>query len=338
MKAVLMPSGKWRARYVDHYEVKDGRRRVVLGSVTRDTERAAIRAAEDAEAAARDLSHSVGACIRDYIAIKEPVLSPATLRAYKSLEKNAFGDIAHLRPGDLKGPRLQRWVNDYSADHKAKSVKNAYSLLVESVHYFSPVRLSASLPKTYDAFLYTPTDDDIKILLSLSAGSELEKAILLAAFGTLRRGEICGLQYTDIQNNIVYIRRAMVELRGGGTALKNPKTPRSVRAVALPPDVLQVVLRDPNPSGFVVDMTPTAISNAFARLLDGSGLQRFRFHDLRAYAASIRHALGVPDQYIMQDGGWRSDAVLKKIYRRTLADREQKYTELVNDHFSGMLK
>lgn len=42
-------------------------------------------------------------------------------------------------------------------------------------------------------------------------------------------------------------------------------------------------------------------------------IPHFRFHDLRYYSASIMHAIGVPDVYIMERGGWSSDKTLKKI-------------------------
>mgnify|MGYP001150473510 CR=1 FL=1 len=48
------------------------------------------------------------------------------------------------------------------------------------------------------------------------------------------------------------------------------------------------------------------------------------------------HAIGVPDQYIMQRGGWSSDQTLKAIYRQTLKNYEEKYTNMTLSHFEGM--
>lgn len=61
-----------------------------------------------------------------------------------------------------------------------------------------------------------------------------------------------------------------------------------------------------------------------------------RFHDLRHYAASIMHALNVPDQHIMQRGGWSSDKTLKQVYRGTINDFEQKYLDVTLNHFEIM--
>ena len=65
------------------------------------------------------------------------------------------------------------------------------------------------------------------------------------------------------------------------------------------------------------------------------GIERFRFHDLRHYSASIMHAIGIPDQYIMERGGWATDATLKKVYRHALQDKNQEMINKANDYFSS---
>lgn len=63
-----------------------------------------------------------------------------------------------------------------------------------------------------------------------------------------------------------------------------------------------------NPLGTTVHMGCAMVLNPqkewvvkrFTDILKKVGLPHFRFHDLRHYCASIRHALGIPDAYIMQ--------------------------------------
>ena len=59
----------------------------------------------------------------------------------------------------------------------------------------------------------------------------------------------------------------------------------------------------------------------------------FRFHDFRHYSASIMHAIGIPDVYIMQRGGWSSDKTLKKVYRNALEDYNRTYTDQTINYF-----
>ena len=136
MKATKMPSGRWRARYVDHYEVVDGKRKIVLGSVTADTEKDAIRAALELEGSGRDRTLTIAECIKQYISIKESVLSPSTVRSYKSLQDGAYTDIARLSPYEADTATLQLWVGKYASDHSPKAVRNAYALLTASCGLF----------------------------------------------------------------------------------------------------------------------------------------------------------------------------------------------------------
>ena len=45
------------------------------------------------------------------------------------------------------------------------------------------------------------------------------------------------------------------------------------------------------------------------------------------------HAIGVPDQYILQRGGWASDGVMKTVYRNAISDESVKQNTIINQHF-----
>ena len=48
------------------------------------------------------------------------------------------------------------------------------------------------------------------------------------------------------------------------------------------------------------------------------------------------HAIGIPDQYIMARGGWKTDTVLKAVYRNVINDEQKKFTDKINSHFTTM--
>ena len=72
-------------------------------------------------------------------------------------------------------------------------------------------------------------------------------------------------------------------------------------------------------------------------LREYNGVPHFRFHDLRHYQASILHAMGVPDKYIMQRGGWRTDNTLKNIYQHTFDKTTKEVSDKINDYFTDIL-
>ena len=88
--------------------------------------------------------------------------------------------------------------------------------------------------------------------------------------------------------------------------------------------------------GRVVKCTPNQLTRRFQRAIQFSGLPHFRFHDLRHYSASFMHAIGIPDSYIMERGGWQTDNVMKTVYRHTLNDRVKEMNRKVNAEFNTL--
>ena len=127
----------------------------------------------------------------------------------------------------------------------------------------------------------------------------------------------------------------MVKGPDGEWVVKNhPKTYGSYRQIEIPDFVVQRIPR--GTSGRIIKATPDQISNRFKRSIRYSRLPHFRFHDLRHYSASIMHAIGIPDQYILQRGGWSSDNVMKGVYRNVIDLETAKQNKKIMQHFSDV--
>lgn len=155
----------------------------------------------------------------------------------------------------------------------------------------------------------------------------------LAAFGPMRRDKICALHSDCISGNIVHVMRNMVLDSSGTWITKSPKTYAGDRYIEFP-DFAAKKLKDMN--GRVTTLTPDTLTCRFRRLIRRSGVHPFRFHDLRHYSASIQHALGIPDAYIMQRGGWQTDGVLKAVYRHAMDDTQKAINQKANLYFSDL--
>lgn len=115
--------------------------------------------------------------------------------------------------------------------------------------------------------------------------------------------------------------------------VKAPKSYAGDRYVNYPSFVIEKFLEL---STDTVDMNPNTLTTSFGNLLKKLEIPHFRFHDLRHYNASVQHALGIPDAYIMQSGGWGNDSVLKEVYRHTLPDMEDKMNKIAINYFESM--
>lgn len=331
-----LPSGQWRTQVYD-YTDEGGKRH--YRSFTASTKKmSALMAAEFAAHRQRlangDLT--IGEAIDHYIDSKQNVLSPSTVRGYVGIRKNNLASIENMSVRRITTQDVQIWVNQLSKKLSPKSVANAYGLLVSAITFHDPDhRIRATLPKKKKADLYCPSDEDIKRLITHVAGRELEIAIYLAAFGPMRRGEICALTSDDIHGNVVRVNKSMVLDSDGHWVIKQPKTYSSYRDIIFPDFVIEKLS---GINGRIIKATPSQLTNRFSRAIKYSKSPVFRFHDLRHYSASIMHAIGVPDQYIMQRGGWSTDGVMKAVYRNTIDNVTERVNVDINNYFNGMMQ
>ena len=343
-KAKKLPSGSWRCLAYSHTEKiwddkkKEWKEKRIYESFTAPTKKEAeLMAAEFAvtkDVKKRPENMTLYEAIDKYIQIKEGVLSPTTVRTYKSARRTHFEGIGDLSIRDINSSAIQSWISDLSRRLQPKTIKNTYGLLAATLDMFNPdLHIKVKLPQKKDSAFYTPSDSDIKALLFQIEGTELEIAVLLAAFGTLRRGEICALTDQDIHGNCITVNHAFVRDENNEWILKEPKTAGSKRTVELPGFVIDKMR---GIDGYIVKAHPDALSERFRRALKKSGLPKFRFHDLRHYSASILHAIGVPDQYIMQRGGWVSDHVMKTVYRNVIDEESERQNQKIMEHFNNM--
>jgi integrase len=329
-----LPSGSYR---VNQYVGKDDAGKRIYKSFTGDTKREAELAA--AEYVAGKRTHkpqemTLKEAYSGYIKSKEHVLSPSTVLEYKRAANRDLQVLMPLKLSEITQERVQSAINIEAAAHSPKSVRNAHGLLSAVLAMYAPdISLHTTLPQRRKQELYVPSNDDIKVLMSKIAGTELEKAVMLAAFGSLRRSEISALMSDDIHGNTITVSKAMVQSEDKTWVIKQPKTVSGNRTLELPQFVID---RISGGDGRVCNLAPGTITNRFAIELNRCGLPHFRFHDLRHYQASILHAMGVPDKYIIQRGGWKTDSTLKNIYQHTMDEKRQEVEQQICGYFENM--
>ena len=324
-KAKKLPSGNWRVRVYDGVD-QNGKEHFKSFTATTRKEAeylAAEYAAKKKASASIRADKTLAEAYFRYIEIKRNTLSPTTVLEYERAAQRDFLELMPLRLSRITQEAVQSAVNVMSATHSPKSVRNAHGLLSAVLRMFAPdIRLNTRMPQSKKADIYVPVEEEIETLIRSIEGTELEKAVLLAAFGSLRRSECCALRPEDISENVVSVRRAMVWTDDKLWDFKQPKSKAGYRDVTLPPFVIaKLVPREG--SDRIVDLVPTSVTNFFIKAVKKAGLPRFRFHDLRHYQASILHAMGIPDKYIMERGGWKTDSTLKNIYQHTMSDKRK---------------
>lgn len=338
MNAKRLKSGNFRAKAYD-YTDEEGKKH--YRSFTAPTKREAERMAHEFlhnRDRSRQSDLTVAEAIEGYITAKQNILSPSTIKGYRAVQRNQFSRINSRPIKYLTTPELQTFVSHLTENNTSKTVHNVYGLLSASLSFYMPdVIFRVTLPRIVKKRQSAPSDDDVRALFN-AAGEKLKKCIALAAFGSLRRGEICAVKFRDIESNIIYIHADMVQAPDKSWVYKDsPKTSESVRYVKVPQKVIEM-LGTGDPDDYVIDLYPNNISDSFLRLKKKLGIEGIRFHDLRHYFASIGVALSIPDTYLSDFGGWRrGSTVLKSVYQNSIKPLSDMYSDKMVEHFDDII-
>lgn len=336
--AKKQPSGAWKVRVYSHTD-KDGKKhyKAFTAPTKTEAERQASEFGDITDRAHRkDLT--VAEALKRYADAKEHVLSPKTHSNYVYMAGRYYGSIAHKKIRRLDNEDIQVFVSELAGKYSPRTVEAVYTFLRSAINLYLPGKKfhGIVLPKKARKRRTAPPSEQIRALFDAADG-ELKIAIALAAFGSMRRGEICALCYGDIHDNTIHIERDMVINHDGEWVIKDiPKTSDSIRDVLLPEEVIKLI-GSGDPKERIIDKTPNAITCAFVRLRNKLGIQ-IRFHDLRHYFASIGAVLGIPDIYLASFGGWgKSSTVMKEVYQNQLEEETTKYASAMAEYFRHLV-
>ena len=348
-KAIKLPSGAWRTQANKKINGKMIRKSFTVSP--KDCGNDWRKARDLSELKAREwlldneTTHVKGLTVKEaiqsYIDDKSKVLSPSTIRGYK-LILEAFNSIEDIYISDIDTPLIQRIINEWAIDLKQKTIKNRITLLLSVLDYHGiEKRFKVRYPQNVSKKVGTPDIEEVRAFLN-AAGDTMKPIIQLAAFGSLRRGEIAGLREKDIsrKNNTITVNGVKVLTSNNEWVYKPfPKTKDSIRTIPLPEFVIESIPRSTDPEGFIFDLTPAAMSDRFGRLAKKLNLN-YSLHSMRHFAASFRTDLGIPKKYIQETGGWLdgSSSVFERVYDNKMDSSRQKYNKIANNFIEENFK
>lgn len=259
-------------------------------------------------------------CVSEYLESRENVVSPTTMRGYKTIERSISDSFMNKNVFQLEQIDIQTEISNYAKDHAPKSVRNYHGFISAVIKTYRPeMVITTTFPQDKPFEHYKPIKNDIEKILELSADSKYHIAFQLGIMG-LRRGEVAGIDInTDLKGNTLHIHRVMIETENGWIYKEVPKNETSNREIELPIKLVNEIKKQ----GYVIDTTPPMIVHELHKCQDQLGIPHFRFHDLRHYFASYLHSMKIPDIYIQEMGGWKSDYTMKKVYREAQEDKSK---------------
>lgn len=320
-----LPSGSYRIR-----EMRNGQ----LYKVTIDHKPSKTEARDLIEAQMTGYHNSdlFGSAADAYVKSKKNVLSPATIRGYYSLINNMDDKFKALPLDKITLPVLQKYINEFSADHSPKSVRNLNGFIMSVLTFYGSDIKSPRLPQKDNKVVYIPSEEDVKRLLNEFKGHKYEPFIILGTLG-LRRSEICALTPADLNGNVLTINKALVQDENKIWVVKKPKTDSSTRTIIIPDHVADML----RTNGFYTD-NPENLYFALRRAQKRLGIQPFPFHKLRHFFASYMHNLGYSDKQIQEFGGWKTTETLRNVYQHAMEMDKVKYSmsQNINNLIDGI--
>ncbi len=186
------------------------------------------------------------------------------------------------------------------------------------------------LPTVYDQEKF------LKLLKSVS-GKDEEIPVVLGAGCGLRRGEMCGLRWdnVDFDKRTITIEKTRVNFTKN--IEKKPKNETSARTIIAPKYVIDTLFAyyktkgKPEPSeNIITRWKPKSLSERFSVILEQHGLDHIRLHDLRHYNAVIMMTNGTPDRVAAERLGHSNVSTLREVYQHVLKDMDKEAAEKID--------
>ncbi len=233
----------------------------------------------------------------------------------KLYSQNTILQIHHIIHRALK----YAWKNKLRKDNPADFIEN----IPQKERY---------VPNTY-------TETDFKKLIDKVKGTVDEIYIILAGCIGLRRGEVLGLKWNDIdfENDIIYVRKTKVRT-SKGIIEKKPKNITSSRDISVNKKTIEVLkrwkLKSQIKSEYVCcEYNPNTYSGHFKFILAKYHLPHIRFHDLRHFAATFMLKSGISDKVAAKRLGHSNVATTKDIYQHVLDEMDREAADKLDKLF-----
>lgn len=333
--AKKLPSGRWR---VQVYLGKDRSGKPIMKSITADSRREAEKEAHilEAEYQAEKDRFTVRQALDGYIALKQNVLSPATLRGYRNIRNSRLQSIMNVDVHDVDSFKMQQAINEDAATKSCKTIASARNLIMSALKLYGiQLQLNVTLPARKPNMKELPT---AKQVIEMVRGTDIELPCMLAMWLSLRVSEVRGLQFRDLRGNVLTVCRSKLYVGGDDVVREVNKTYNSTRRLVVPEYLINLINAVPHESeeDFIVPVNYQFICKHLRKLAKANGYQ-LTFHDLRHLNASVMLALGIPDKYAMERGGWSTNATLKAVYQHTFSEERKQVDAKIDDYFNRLL-
>lgn len=321
-------------------------------SITERTEKACIRSAQlikaeylagkrkkaDPEPQAAPVT--LTQAIDRYIAARSNVLSPATIRGYRTIQKHRFAELMKQPVAEITRDAAQLAVNQERILCASKTLLNAWRFISGVIAEETGTRLEIRLPQLVRNERGFLMPDQIDTFVEAVHGTAFEIPALLALC-SLRQSEILGLRWQDVDLDAGTVRVSGATVPNEHHRFVRKDTAKnlsSIRTVPIMPQLTDALKAVPHDGELVTRMSASWMFKGINKICEANGLPQVGVHGLRHSFASLAYHLGMPEKIAMEIGGWSDDATMRKIYthvaevdRKNSVNAMQEYYQKLNN-------
>ena len=300
---------------------------------------------------------------RDYAEVE---LSPTTFEGYKTIiDAHLIPALGKIKASELQGRHIKSYISKKRKAGRADGVKGGlssttlvqhYRVLSQALKYGRKWKIISHDPLE---FVNRPSKRNVEIetldkkqlqrLLDYAEGWTYD-LIYLAVNTGMRRGEIMGLRWSDIefQNKMIRVRQTLVISQEQGTIFKKPKSNSSIRGIDITEDVISLLKKRKKQQNenklmlgpdYIDDYNlvfskdngdkfyPKVASDRFNRVAKKAGLEQFTLHSLRHTHATLMLQAGVHPKVIQERLGHSDISTTLNIYSHVIPTMQKEAAE-----------
>jgi integrase len=298
---------------------------------------------------------TVGGWLQTWLAEAKHNVAPKTLQRYGEIvDLHLTPALGHILLGKLQPAQIQDYYTtalesgrrDGSGGLSAQTVIHHDRVLNVALKRARALRMIAfnpvedvSRPKVQDREIEALEPAEGAILLATAKATRMFPIIFLALATGLRRGEVLGLRWSDVDldRRVLTVGQSLEQTKEG-LRFKSPKTKRSRRRIDLSLSLVEVLQAHRSQQeaerrtlGMDTDAStllftridgdpiqPDSITKMFARIVSGANIRKISFHGLRHTHATDLLRAGVHPKIASERLGHASVAITMDTYSHAM--------------------
>lgn len=312
---------------------------------------------------AADHTMDVGEYLDAWLAHVRGRVRVSTYHAYESVirihAKPAFGDqpLKDLHALDLQG----LYSSTLAKGRAGGTVLNLHLVLTQALAQavrwgYLPVSPANGVqpPRPNRKELAFLDQEATEAIMDAALGTKVEAAVAIAIATGMRRGEILGLRWGDMDSDFTVARVSRtLQTSTEGIIFEQPKTRRSRRSVMIPAFLRPYLIRQRDAQAVRREEAGEAwvetdavldcfngepwngwvFGRAFTKFLKRAGLPHIRFHDLRHAHATLMLSKGVHPKIVSERLGHASIGITLDTYSHVLPSMQQEAADAFDEMF-----